>query len=121
MPRRLLAAFAAVALLASPLIASGSLSQSTTRAAATGKTASAGKKSAAPAKKSPKANCQVKRRTAPRVAFMRKTGYPHGRPGYRVDHIVPLACCGADDPSNMQWQTIAQAKAKDKVERIGCK
>jgi hypothetical protein len=37
-------------------------------------------------------------------------------PGYVIDHIVPLACNGADSPSNMQWQTIADAKAKDKWE-----
>jgi hypothetical protein len=33
--------------------------------------------------------------------------------GYVVDHICPLSCCGKDDPSNMQWQTTAAAKAKD--------
>jgi hypothetical protein len=38
-----------------------------------------------------------------------------------VDHITPLACGGADTPSNMQWQTIAAAKAKDRVERAGCR
>ena len=38
-----------------------------------------------------------------------------------VDHVVPLACVGADTPSKMQWQTIAKAKAKDKVERMGCR
>jgi hypothetical protein len=54
-------------------------------------------------------------------AFESQTGYPHGRPGYVVDHIRPLACGGADAPSNMQWQTVADAKAKDKVERIGCR
>lgn len=36
--------------------------------------------------------------------------------GYVVDHICPLACCGADAPSNMQWQTTAEAKAKDRWE-----
>lgn len=51
---------------------------------------------------------------------MRQTGHPHGWPGHVVDHIKPLACGGADDPSNMQWQTIAEGKAKDKVERQGC-
>ena len=47
---------------------------------------------------------------------MRQTGYAHGRPGYVVDHITPLKRGGADSPSNMQWQTIAEAKAKDKWE-----
>lgn len=53
-------------------------------------------------------------------SFEKRTGFPKGRPGYVIDHIVPLACGGADKPSNMQWQTIAEAKAKDKVERKGC-
>ena len=48
--------------------------------------------------------------------FMASTGYPHGRPGYVVDHIVPLKRGGADTPANMQWQTMAAAKAKDKWE-----
>ena len=52
--------------------------------------------------------------------FMKQTGYPNGRPGYVIDHITPLACGGADSPSNMQWQTEEQAKAKDKIERKGC-
>jgi hypothetical protein len=41
-------------------------------------------------------------------------------PGYIKDHIVPLACGGPDDPANLQWQTVAAAKAKDKWERTGC-
>ena len=52
---------------------------------------------------------------------MRQTGFPKGRPGWVVDHIVPLACGGADLPINMQWQTAASAKAKDKTERNGCR
>ena len=36
--------------------------------------------------------------------------------GYIVDHIIPLKRGGLDAPSNMQWQTIAEAKAKDRVE-----
>lgn len=49
------------------------------------------------------------------------TGATKGRcEGYIIDHIKPLACGGVDDASNMQWQTKADAKAKDKWERKGC-
>jgi hypothetical protein len=48
---------------------------------------------------------------------MRRTGYPKGRNGYIVDHIVPLECGGADVPANMQWQTVQEAKIKDRSER----
>jgi len=48
--------------------------------------------------------------------FKRQTGYPHGRKGYVVDHIVPLKRGGCDCASNMQWQTKEQAKAKDRYE-----
>ena len=51
---------------------------------------------------------------------MRQSGHARGWPGHVVDHVVPLACGGADTPSNMQWQTTEEAKAKDKVERKGC-
>jgi hypothetical protein len=33
-------------------------------------------------------------------------------PGYHVDHVVPLACCGADDPSNMKWTRAEENLAK---------
>ena len=62
-------------------------------------------------------NGRIKRSSAARSEFMRQTGYPHGRPGYVVDHIVPLECGGADSPGNMQWQAIADAKVKDRTER----
>ncbi len=51
-----------------------------------------------------------------RNQFMRQTGYPDGRPGHVVDHIIPLQCGGADTPANMQWQTEAEARAKDRTE-----
>ena len=64
---------------------------------------------------------RIKRSEEAKAAFMKQTGYPHGRPGYVVDHVKPLACGGADAPSNMQGQTVAEAKAKDKTERVGCR
>jgi hypothetical protein len=63
---------------------------------------------------------RIRRSESARRSFMRSTGYSRGRPGYVVDHIRPLACGGADAPSNMQWQTREAAKAKDRTERIGC-
>src|SRR5438045_1786879 len=37
-------------------------------------------------------------------------------PGYVIDHRVALKHHGMDEPSNMQWQTTADSKAKDRVE-----
>lgn len=39
--------------------------------------------------------------------------------GYVIDHIEALDCGGKDHWKNMQWQTIAEGKAKDKWERNG--
>jgi hypothetical protein len=72
-------------------------------------------------------NGRIKRSRTARSDFMRQhpcpsTGKSSGAcPGYVVDHRNPLACGGADSPSNMQWQTTADGKAKDKVERKGCR
>jgi hypothetical protein len=41
-------------------------------------------------------------------------------PGYIKDHVVPLACGGPDAVSNMRWQTIREARVKDKWEKKGC-
>src|SRR5689334_4897128 len=50
------------------------------------------------------------------------TGKKRGAcPGYVVDHVKPLCAGGPDRPSNMQWQTIADGKKKDRVERQMCK
>ena len=59
---------------------------------------------------------RILRSAEARHEFLRMTGYPHGRPGYIVDHIIPLECGGADTPANMQWQTVAEVKAKDATE-----
>jgi hypothetical protein len=62
-------------------------------------------------------NGKIRRSAAARTEFMKQTGYPKGRQGYVVDHIVPLECGGADVPSNMQWQTLQEARIKDRTER----
>jgi hypothetical protein len=56
-----------------------------------------------------------------KTQFMRETGYRNGRPGYVVAYRKPLACGGADDPSNLEWLTAAEARTKDKTDRKGCK
>jgi hypothetical protein len=48
------------------------------------------------------------------------TGRTRGAcPGYVKDQVVPLACGGSDAVSNLQWQTIRDAKAKDRWETKG--
>ena len=64
----------------------------------------------------------AKRDPDERRAFQRghpcpSTGRTSGAcPGYVVDHVTALKRGGADRPSNMQWQTVQDAKAKDRVE-----
>jgi hypothetical protein len=66
------------------------------------------------------------RSAAELLAFKRanpcpSTGHRRGAcPGYVIDHVDPLCAGGPDHRSNMQWQTVAEGKAKDKWERKGC-
>lgn len=57
------------------------------------------------------------KRQHPCPATDRSTG---ACPGWIIDHVTPLACGGPYAPSNMQWQTTADAQAKDRWERKGC-
>jgi hypothetical protein len=65
---------------------------------------------------------RIKRSASARNAFKKthpcpSTGKTTGPcPGYVIDHIKALKHGGADSPSNMQWQTESEAKAKDKWE-----
>lgn len=57
-----------------------------------------------------------------RLAPCPETGKSRGScPGWIVDHIIPLCAGGADAPGNMQWQTVADAKAKDRDEHAQCR
>jgi hypothetical protein len=65
---------------------------------------------------------RMARSTAAINAFKREqpcpaTHLPTGPcPGYIIDHVIALKRGGADNPANMQWQTVEEAKAKDRVE-----
>ena len=67
-------------------------------------------------------NGRIKRSTTARRHFRADhpcpaTGITTGPcPGFVIDHIQALKHGGADLPSNMQWETKSEAKAKDRVE-----
>lgn len=69
----------------------------------------------------------VKRDSKARAEFKRAhacpaTGEDRGRcPGYVIDHIRPLCAGGPDTAANMQWQTLAEAKVKDRAEHAECR
>lgn len=42
-------------------------------------------------------------------------------PGFVVDHQQPICAGGADAPHNMAWQTVEEARAKDRLERAQCR
>jgi hypothetical protein len=84
----------------------------------------AGRRAKAPVPRD--SHCRIARSEKAKAAFKREhpcptTGKRSGScPGYVIDHVKPLACGGADAPSNMQWQTYAESKRKDGRERDGC-
>ena len=65
---------------------------------------------------------RIARSSSARHEFQRlnpcpSTGRGSGKcPGYVIDHVRALKHGGADRPSNMQWQTVAAARAKDRIE-----
>jgi hypothetical protein len=67
------------------------------------------------------------RSAAARLEFKRHSPCPStGRsagacPDFVIDHVQPLCAGGADAPINMQWQTVQQAKVKDRDERALCR
>jgi hypothetical protein len=73
--------------------------------------------------------CEAKqlRSNVERHAFVKENPCPStGRarlpcPGYIIDHVVPLCAGGPDKPINMQWQTVEEAKTKDRIEREQCR
>ena len=68
------------------------------------------------------AHGRIERTGAARAAFKREqpcpaTQKPKGPcPGYVIDHVFALKRGGTDSPANMQWQTVEEAKTKDRVE-----
>jgi len=52
--------------------------------------------------------------------FRKQTGYPNGRPGWVIDHLVPMCAGGPDDVANLQWQDRTASYRKDVFERALC-
>lgn len=64
----------------------------------------------------PDAQASTCRNPAVKRQFDRAQGYPHGRKGYIVDHVCSLFNGGRDSTINMQYQTLSESRAKDKIE-----
>ena len=75
----------------------------------------------------PYADAKIIRSSSAKAEFKREhpcpaNGARHGPcGGYVIDHIVPLCAGGPDKPTNMQWQTVPEGKAKDRLERQQCR
>jgi hypothetical protein len=74
-------------------------------------------------------NAEVVRSKKALHDFKVQTGFPGGRPGWVIDHVIPLCSClhdpaclsVLDTPANMQWQDSATAKQKDVREKLVCR
>jgi hypothetical protein len=42
-------------------------------------------------------------------------------PGYQVDHIIPLCLSGPDTRDNLQWLSLADHKAKTRLDVRSCR
>ena len=68
-----------------------------------------------------KRNATVKRHFKQQTICPTTGTYTQKCAGYVVDHIIPLKCYGKDSVENMQYQTIADAKIKNRYEIRGDK
>lgn len=66
------------------------------------------------------AEAGTKRNPAVVREFKKLHPCPYAKTDCIADHVIPLACGGPDAGSNLQWQTRADAKAKDLWERKDC-
>lgn len=68
----------------------------------------------------------AERRSSVRGEFQRHhpcpaTGERRGAcPGHVLDHVRPLCAGGLDHVANLQWQTVAEGKRKDRIEAREC-
>src|ERR1043166_3833407 len=65
-------------------------------------------------------SAEIHRSSKARHDFMKQTGHPKGWKGHIIDHVIPLCAGGADTPANLQWQTVDEAKKKDRIEKAQC-
>ena len=102
----------ALPLVSAPAFAAGGGSHGSYSTGVHGKAAAAQRDSHGHIKRSGQAKDQFKKANP-----CPSTGKSFGAcPGYVIDHVVPLKRGGADSSGNMQWQTEAAAKEKDRWE-----
>jgi TPR repeat protein len=53
---------------------------------------------------------RIVRSTEARRDFMKATGFPNGKPGYVITHLVPRSGGGCDCRENLQWQSVGEAR-----------